>query len=75
MGECEKGVEEGDLSAKEKNNAKALLLQSLVRVSMCNDAVVSDEKLATMYRGLIGSEKLSHATKRVLESVKPYIAL
>ena len=67
MGECEKGVEEGDLSAKEK--------QSLVRVSMCNDAVVSNEKLATMYRGLIGSEKLSHATKRVLESVKPYIAL
>ena len=42
MSECEKGVEEGDLSTKEKNNAKALLLQSLVRVSMCNDAVVSN---------------------------------
>ena len=73
MMECEKVVAETELGLKEKNAAKAMLLSNLLRVSMTNQSVVSEEKLKTMYKELMASEKLGHATKRVLETLKPYV--
>ena len=74
MAECEKAVAEAELGLKEKNAAKAQLLGALVRVSMTSQSVVSEEKLKAMYKELMASEKLGHATKRVLEALKPYVA-
>ena len=74
MAECEKAVAEAELGLKEKNAAKAQLLGGLVRVSMTSQRVVSAEKLQAMYKELKASETLGHATKRVLEALKPYVA-
>ena len=41
--ECEKVVAETELGLKEKNAAKAMLLSNLLRVSMTNQSVVSEE--------------------------------
>ena len=45
-----------------------------MRVSMTSQSVVSAEKLQALYKELKASEKLGHATKRVLEALKPYVA-
>ncbi|OAO13529.1 vacuolar protein sorting protein [Blastocystis sp. ATCC 50177/Nand II] len=74
VAECEKAVAEAELGLKEKNAAKAQLLGGLVRVSMTSQSVVSAEKLQALYKELKASEKLGHATKRVLEALKPYVA-
>ena len=74
MAECEKAVAEAELGLKEKNAAKAQLLGGLVRVSMTSQSVVSAEKLQALYKELKASEKLGHATKRVLEALKPFVA-
>ena len=74
VAECEKSVTEAELGLKEKNAAKAQLLGSLLRVSMTSQSVVSEEKLTALYKELMASEKLGHATKRVLEALKPYVA-
>lgn len=72
---CKSTIEKSALNTKERMKAKAILLGDLARTRPYCPTIVTEESLKTMYTQLIREEKLSRETKRILESVKPLLAL
>lgn len=73
--ECKEAVKTSDLSAKEKNGAKAVLLQELIHVNTYCPAIVSEQSLKELYNEVMKSGRLSSATKKLLESIRVILAL
>lgn len=72
---CKKTLEKSALNTKERMKAKAILLGDLARIRPYCPTIVEEDFLKAMYTQLIKEEKLSRETKRILESVKPLLAL
>lgn len=72
---CKKTIEKSALNTKERMKAKAILLGDLARTRPYCPTIVEEDFLKALYTQLIKEEKLSRETKRILESVKPLLAL
>ena len=75
MEECKEEVRKSDLSTKEKNGVKAVMLQELIHVNTYCPAIMPEQSLKDLYNEVMKSGRLSSATKKLLESIRVILAL